>query len=126
MDRRRPNTLTQGNSTNENPTHRQRHSRRSHRARLGGNQASQAATTAYTAEAPVDQASADGYHRASGYEQVKAECELVANGLQPSPGFVIGSREYVAGAAIGSAIGGLIVHAQNYQNCMTLKGYAHN
>jgi hypothetical protein len=83
-------------------------------------------TAAYTAEAPVDQASADGYHRASGYEQVKAECELVANGLQPSPGFVIGSREYVAGAAVGSAIGGLIVHAKNYQNCMTLKGYAHN
>jgi hypothetical protein len=83
-------------------------------------------TTAYTAEAPVDQALADGYHRASGYEQVKAECELVANGLQPSPGFFIGSQEAVAGHAIGSAIGGLIVHAQNYDHCMTLKGYAHN
>jgi hypothetical protein len=32
----------------------------------------------------------------------------------------------VAGHAIGSAIGGLIVHAQNYDHCMTLKGYAKN
>ena len=31
---------------------------------------------------------------------VKAQCELVANGLQPSPGFVMGSREYVAGAQL--------------------------
>ena len=27
---------------------------------------------------------------------------------------------------IGSAIGGAIVHAQNYEHCMTLKGYARN
>jgi hypothetical protein len=67
-----------------------------------------------------------GYHQASGFEMVKAQCELVANGLQPSPGFVMGSQEYVAGAAIGSAIGGLIVHAQNYDHCMTLHGYAKN
>jgi hypothetical protein len=67
-----------------------------------------------------------GYHRASGFEQVKAQCELVANGLQPSPGFVMGSPEFVAGASIGSGIGGLIVHARNYDNCMTLKGYAKN
>jgi hypothetical protein len=67
-----------------------------------------------------------GYHQASGFEMVKAECELVANGLQPSPGFFIGSSEAMAGHAIGSAIGGLIAHAQNYDHCMTLKGYAKN
>jgi hypothetical protein len=67
-----------------------------------------------------------GYHQASGFEQVKAQCELIANGLQPSPGFVMGSPEFVAGASIGSGIGGLIVHARNYDNCMTLKGYAKN
>jgi hypothetical protein len=32
----------------------------------------------------------------------------------------------VAGHAIGSAIGGLIMHAQNYDHCMTLEGCAHN
>jgi hypothetical protein len=69
---------------------------------------------------------ADGYHKASAFEQVKAYCELIANGLQPSPGFVMGSQEFVAGHAIGSAIGGLVVHAQNYDHCMTLKGYAHD
>lgn len=67
-----------------------------------------------------------GYHQASGFEMVKAQCELVANGLQPSPGFVMGSQAFVAGASIGSGIGGLIVHARNYDNCMTLHGYAKN
>jgi hypothetical protein len=38
----------------------------------------------------------------------------------------MGSPEFVAGASIGSGIGGLIVHARNYDNCMTLKGYAKN
>jgi hypothetical protein len=76
--------------------------------------------------APQPQPGDGGYHQASGFEMVKAQCELVANGLQPSPGFVMGSQESVAGAAIGSAIGGLIVHSQNYDHCMTLKGYAKN
>ena len=75
---------------------------------------------------PQSQPGDGGYHQASGFEMVKAECELIANGLQPSPGFVIGSSEVVAGHAIGSAIGGLIVHAQNYDHCMTLHGYAKN
>ena len=72
---------------------------------------------------PVDP---NGYHAASGMEQVKAYCELVANGLQPGGSFVMGSPSFVAGAAIGSAIGGAITHAQNYDHCMVLKGYAHN
>jgi hypothetical protein len=76
--------------------------------------------------APQPQPGDGGYHQASGFEQVKAQCELIANGLQPSPGFVMGSPEFVAGASIGSGIGGLIVHARNYDNCMTLKGYAKN
>ena len=76
--------------------------------------------------APQPQPGDGGYHQASGFEMVKAECELVANGLQPSPGFFIGSSEAIAGHAIGSAIGGLIAHAQNYDHCMTLKGYAKN
>ena len=79
-----------------------------------------------TTPQPQPQPGDGGYHQASGFEMVKAQCELVANGLQPSPGFVMGSSEIVAGPAIGSAIGGLIVHAQNYDHCMTLHGYAKN
>jgi hypothetical protein len=76
--------------------------------------------------AGMPQAYADGYHKASGFEQTKAYCELVANGLQPGGGFAIGSPAFVAGAAIGGAIRGAIVHAQNFDNCMVLKGYARN
>ena len=35
---------------------------------------------------PAPQPGDGGYHQASGFEMVKAQCELVANGLQPSPG----------------------------------------
>jgi hypothetical protein len=79
-----------------------------------------------TAEVPADQALTEGYRRASGFEQVKAQCELIANGLAPSGGFVMGSPEFVAGASIGHGIGMLIRHAQDYSNCMTLNGYTHN
>jgi hypothetical protein len=81
---------------------------------------------ALVADAAPDQASAEGYRRASGFDQVKAECELVANGLQPSPGFVMGSEQFVAMHNLGAGIGGLIVHARNYEHCMTLLGYVHN
>ena len=69
-------------------------------------------------------ANAEGYRKATAFEQVKAQCELIANGLQPSGGFVMGNQQFVAGAMIGSAIGGMIRHAQNYDNCMVLHGYA--
>jgi hypothetical protein len=74
----------------------------------------------------VTAAHADGYHKASGFEQTKAYCELVANGLQTSGGFVMGSPAFVGGAMLGSAIGGAIRHAQNYDSRMVLKGYAKN
>jgi hypothetical protein len=69
-------------------------------------------------------ANADGYRPATKFEQVKATCELIADGLQPSPGFVVGPPEWVAGHNFGAAIGGLVKHAQNYDNCMVLHGYA--
>jgi hypothetical protein len=65
-------------------------------------------------------AHADGYHKASGFEIVKAQCELIANQLQPST-FAFG-----VGPMLGAAIRSQITHAQNYDNCMTLKGYAKN
>jgi hypothetical protein len=57
---------------------------------------------------------ADGYHKATSFEQAQAYCELAANSL-PEPRW-----SGVLGATIGSAV----VHAKNYERCMTLKGYA--
>ena len=67
-------------------------------------------------------AHADGYHKANGFEQTKAYCELMANQLQPGGGFVFGPPGFVAGSLLGSAIRSQITHAQNYDNCMVLKG----
>jgi hypothetical protein len=71
-------------------------------------------------------ARADGYHKANGFEQTKAYCELMANQLQPGGGFVFGPPGFVAGSLLGSAIRSQITHAQNYDNCMVLRGYARN
>ena len=38
----------------------------------------------------------------------------------------MGSSAFVAGAMIGSAIGGAIQHAHTYEMCMTLHGYVRN
>ena len=58
----------------------------------------------------------DGYHKASAFEQVKAYCELAANGL-PQPQWH---------SVIGVTIGSIVVHAKNYEHCMTVMGYVHN
>ena len=65
---------------------------------------------------------ADGYRAATKFEQIKAQCELVADGVQQD-GFAFGSPSFVGGYAVGSAIRGLIDHAQRYDHCMTLYGY---
>jgi hypothetical protein len=65
---------------------------------------------------------ADTYRPASKFEQIKAQCELVADGLQ-TQGFAFGSPAFVGGYAVGSAIQGLIDHASRYDHCMTLYGY---
>jgi hypothetical protein len=70
--------------------------------------------------AGVTAAHADGYHKASGFEQTKAYCELMANQLQP------GYFAFGVGPMLGAAIRSQITHAQNYDNCMVLKGYARN
>ena len=59
---------------------------------------------------------AAGYHKANGFEQVQAYCELAANGL-PQPQWH---------SVIGVTIGSIVVHAKNYEHCMTVMGYAHN
>jgi hypothetical protein len=81
---------------------------------------------AITAEVPADQASSEGYHRATGFDQVKAQCELMANQM-PRPGyFAMGSPTFVRASSLGYGIGSMIRHAQDYDHCMTLHGYAHN
>jgi hypothetical protein len=67
-------------------------------------------------------AHADGYRAATKFEQIKAQCELVADGVQQG-GFAFGTPSFVGGYAVGSAIQGLIDHAQRYDHCMTLYGY---
>ena len=68
------------------------------------------------------QAHADGYRAATKLEQIKAQCELVADGVQQD-GFAFGTPAFVGGYAVGSAIRDLIDHAQRYDHCMTLYGY---
>jgi hypothetical protein len=74
-------------------------------------------------DAPVSQAAADGYHRATGYEQTKAACELFADS-QPRPGFfVAGNQNFVGASTFAYGVGSLIRHARSYDQCMTLHGY---
>jgi hypothetical protein len=70
----------------------------------------------------LSQADADGYRAATKFEQIKAKCELVADGMQQN-GFAFGSSAFVGGYALGSAIQGAIDHAGRYDHCMTLYGY---
>jgi len=66
----------------------------------------------------------DGYHVASQYERIKAQCEMVADGSQEG-GFAIGNSNFVAGYGIGHGIRNLVLHARSYDQCMTINGYAH-
>jgi hypothetical protein len=67
-----------------------------------------------------------GYHAASKFEQVKAACELTADGLRDGMGIIIGSDQMVAATTFGRGLGSLIKHARDYDSCMTLHGYAKN
>ena len=74
------------------------------------------AAIAFSAPAVNHAHAAAGYHKANGFEQVQAYCELAANGL-PQPQWH---------SVIGVTIGSIVVHAKNYEHCMTVMGYAHN
>jgi hypothetical protein len=64
-----------------------------------------------------------GYHRASMFEQVKARCELMADGSYVGH-VAIGNPYFVTGAAIGAGIANAIRHSRAYDVCMTMSGYA--
>jgi hypothetical protein len=69
-------------------------------------------------------AHADGYRAATTLEQVKAKCELVADGMVQPDDPYYGDPKYAGFSTFGSAIGGAIRHARDYDNCMVLHGFA--
>jgi hypothetical protein len=75
---------------------------------------------------PIDQASAEGYHRASGFDQVKAQCEAYADG--ESPAYISpGSSTYADNLSeLGKTIGSWTGHSRAYNQCMAAHGYIHN
>jgi hypothetical protein len=72
---------------------------------------------------PIVPLQGDTYRISTGYEQVKAYCELYADSSNRGY-FALGSIGFVAGAAIGNAISNAIEHAHAYEMCMVMKGYA--
>jgi hypothetical protein len=80
--------------------------------------------TAYKAQQPVADGS-EGYRRATGFEQIKALCEAVADG-RPMPGyFAYGSPTFVGTTSLAYGIGSMIRHARAYDQCMVMHGYVH-
>jgi hypothetical protein len=81
-----------------------------------------ASAAALVIAAPIGNAHAEeGYHRATGFEQVKAACELMADGAGAGS-FAFGNAGFMLGVGIRRSID----HARAYDNCMVLKGYARN
>jgi hypothetical protein len=54
--------------------------------------------------------------------KAEAYCNMVASGAQRGY-FAMGSSSYVAGAALGNAIGNMIAISEAKRNCMTMQGY---
>ena len=52
-----------------------------------------------------------------------ARCRMVARGLNPGGFYAAGSTEFVAGAALGNAIGTAVNQRQTYRDCMEMQGY---
>jgi hypothetical protein len=69
-------------------------------------------------------ANAGGYRAATKFEQVKAQCELVADSMAQPDSPYYGDPRYAGFASFGDAIGGAIRHAKDYDMCMVLHGFA--
>ena len=63
------------------------------------------------------QAHADGYRRASPFEQAKAQCELFADQAQND------DDHHVYLGVLGSLMREASRHAGSYEQCMVLKGF---
>lgn len=57
------------------------------------------------------------------FSQDSARCRLIARGLNPGGFYASGSPEFVAGAALGNAIGTAASQMGTYNDCMMASGY---
>lgn len=57
------------------------------------------------------------------FNQDNARCRLVAQGMNSGDFFAVGSASYVAGAAIGNAIGTAMKQYATHKDCMMATGY---
>jgi hypothetical protein len=57
------------------------------------------------------------------FNQDSAKCRLVARGMNPGDFYAQGSAQFVAGAAVGNAIGTAINQRETYKDCMMAVGY---
>lgn len=57
------------------------------------------------------------------FNQDSAKCRLVARGLNSGNFYAQGSESFVAGAALGNAIGTAITQRETYKDCMMAAGY---
>lgn len=57
------------------------------------------------------------------FNQDSAKCRLVARGMNPGDFYAQGSASFVAGAALGNAIGTAANQRETYKDCMMAAGY---
>jgi hypothetical protein len=57
------------------------------------------------------------------FAQEDARCRLVARGMNPGGFYAQGSASFVAGAAVGNAIGTAVATNATYRDCMVASGY---
>lgn len=57
------------------------------------------------------------------FNQENAQCRMVARGMNPGTFYAEGKPAFVAGAALGNAIGTAINTAATYRDCMMATGY---
>ena len=57
------------------------------------------------------------------FNQDNARCRLVAQGMNPGGFIAVGSASYVAGAAVGNAIGTAVSQYATHRDCMMATGY---
>ncbi len=57
------------------------------------------------------------------FAQDSARCQLVAKGMNSGDFYAEGKPEFVAGAALGNAIGTAVARRADYKNCMIAAGY---
>lgn len=57
------------------------------------------------------------------FNRDNARCQLLARGMNPDTFYAQGTESFVAGAALGNAIGNAVRTRQTYRECMMANGY---